>query len=101
MRSRSGQSGRLGSWRRRPNMIATRRSITDSEPPGCPEPAWVIIRMICTRHARAMASRRASPICRLLVVNRIDVDVADRDLGRVHDLVRRPDDRALYVFGDA
>ncbi len=31
-------------------------SITESEPPGCPDPAWVSIRMICARPSRAMDS---------------------------------------------
>src|SRR5215831_829391 len=35
------------------------------------------------------------------VGNGIDAYVADRDLRGVHDLVRRPDDRALDVLGDA
>src|SRR5689334_2184023 len=101
MRSRSGQSGRAGSWRSRPNMSATRRSMTESEPPGWPEPAWVSIRMICTRHARAMAFRRASAI-RLLhwVCDGVDANAADGDLWRVHDLVGGPDDGALHVLGD-
>src|SRR5919108_1505456 len=83
-------------------MMATSVSITDSDPPGWPEPAWVSIRMIWTRQARAMASRRTSPIELLHEpCDVVDPDVGDGDLGRVGRLVGAPDDRALHVLGDA
>src|SRR5215510_68326 len=59
------------------------------------------MRMICTRQARATAFRRASSIGFLLMGNGIDAYVADRDLRGIHDLVRRPDDRAFDILGDA
>src|SRR5678815_2950595 len=104
MRSRSGQSGRLGSWRSRPKAMATRRSMTESEPPGCPDPAWVSIRMICTRQARAIASSwGASAIERsaLGIGDLVDADARDRNLGGVDDFVRGPHDGGPGVLGHA
>src|SRR5215813_3757441 len=104
MRSRSGQSGRLGSWRSRPKAMVTSRSITDSEPPGWPEPAWVSMRMICTRQARAMASSLVTSdieSCSLGIRDLVDADSGNGHLRGVDDLVRRPHDRGTGVLGHA
>src|SRR5262245_48252715 len=53
-RSRSGQSGRRGSWRRMPpKKSAARTSVQLKELDGCPEPAAVVISMMSRRIARA------------------------------------------------
>src|SRR5262249_37471495 len=65
-RSRSAQVGSPGRrrsvWKKRAVTI----SVAESEPPGWPEPAAVIIRITCSRNRRAIGRRRsASPFLTL------------------------------------
>src|SRR5262249_62014987 len=77
-------------------------SITERDPPGWPEPAWRA--SVRSGHdTRARSTRDVlQPSVELLHESRdfVDSDAGDGDLGRVHDLVGGPDDRALHVLGD-
>src|SRR5262245_51698452 len=78
--------------------------MTESEPPGCPEPAWVSIRMICTRQARAIASSWVASgieLSSLRIRDLVDADPGNGHLRRVDDLVRGPHDRGPDVLGHA
>src|SRR5688500_5919772 len=54
-RSRSAQSGRFGSCFITRKYRAAVSSTDESEPPGCPEPAAVIIVMMSRRNSRHLA----------------------------------------------